>query len=320
MEDSSLATLAIPTKAVVIYHDHCVDGFGAAWSFNRLAAKDYSDGVEYIPMQYGQVPGIHNDSHNIDLYILDFSFDRTTTLLLSDFYGSVTVLDHHKTAADVLMGWDHGRKNLEIVFDMGRSGAGITWDYLSDGRCARNELIDYIEDRDIWIWTLEYSKEINALIGFTKKEFAAYDKMSEMLMFHKDSVIDMGALLLESNERHCASIIAATKRDIRINGKQGLVCNCNGQFASDVGNMLAKESGTFGATYYTDTNGDTKFSLRSIGDYDVAEIAKLFGGGGHRNAAGFALKDPEIDGTGVTIWNITTPRYIDDLPDDYEVN
>ncbi|MBI5492143.1 MAG: bifunctional oligoribonuclease/PAP phosphatase NrnA [Deltaproteobacteria bacterium] len=33
-----------------------------------------------------------------------------------------------------------------------------------------------------------------------------------------------------------------------------------------------------------------KVSLRSKGDVDVAEVSKVFGGGGHRNAAGFTLK------------------------------
>ena len=33
--------------------------------------------------------------------------------------------------------------------------------------------------------------------------------------------------------------------------------------------------------------GMLKGSLRSRGDVDVAEIAATFGGGGHRNAAGF---------------------------------
>jgi nanoRNase/pAp phosphatase (c-di-AMP/oligoRNAs hydrolase) len=32
-----------------------------------------------------------------------------------------------------------------------------------------------------------------------------------------------------------------------------------------------------------------KCSLRSNGDYDVSAIAKAFGGGGHRNAAGFQV-------------------------------
>jgi phosphoesterase RecJ-like protein len=35
--------------------------------------------------------------------------------------------------------------------------------------------------------------------------------------------------------------------------------------------------------------GKTKVNLRSQNEYDVAKVARLFGGGGHRNAAGCTL-------------------------------
>ena len=35
-----------------------------------------------------------------------------------------------------------------------------------------------------------------------------------------------------------------------------------------------------------------QYSLRSRSDFDVSEIAKKFGGGGHAKAAGFATKEP----------------------------
>jgi oligoribonuclease NrnB/cAMP/cGMP phosphodiesterase (DHH superfamily) len=38
-------------------------------------------------------------------------------------------------------------------------------------------------------------------------------------------------------------------------------------------------------------------SLRSRGDYDVASMAKYFGGGGHKAAAGFSIPDDFIDST-----------------------
>lgn len=34
-------------------------------------------------------------------------------------------------------------------------------------------------------------------------------------------------------------------------------------------------------------SGKFQYSLRSRGDFDVSAIAKKFGGGGHKNAAGF---------------------------------
>ena len=40
-------------------------------------------------------------------------------------------------------------------------------------------------------------------------------------------------------------------------------------------------------SYFKTNSGKYKYSLRSKGDFDVSIIAKAFGGGGHKNAAGF---------------------------------
>jgi nanoRNase/pAp phosphatase (c-di-AMP/oligoRNAs hydrolase) len=53
--------------------------------------------------------------------------------------------------------------------------------------------------------------------------------------------------------------------------------------------MLAAECGTFGLLWYVSSRGTINCSLRSQGEYDVSKIAKVFGGGGHRNASGFQL-------------------------------
>jgi len=42
-------------------------------------------------------------------------------------------------------------------------------------------------------------------------------------------------------------------------------------------------------------NGQISVSLRAKGDCDVAEIAKSFNGGGHRNAAGFRFSDKSVE-------------------------
>lgn len=71
---------------------------------------------------------------------------------------------------------------------------------------------------------------------------------------------------------------------------KGLAANCPRHLADDVGNELAKACGTFGLCWYLSSDGVTAFcSLRSIGDYDVEAIAKTFGGGGHKNSAGFEV-------------------------------
>ena len=70
-------------------------------------------------------------------------------------------------------------------------------------------------------------------------------------------------------------------------GANGLAANCPPHLQSDVGHELANQSGTFGLLWFIDKDNNCRCSLRSNGDYDVSAIAKAFGGGGHRNAAGF---------------------------------
>src|SRR5690606_19050130 len=43
------------------------------------------------------------------------------------------------------------------------------------------------------------------------------------------------------------------------------------------------------AGMYYQKDGNTYWSLRSIGDFDVSKVAKDLGGGGHKNAAGFIV-------------------------------
>jgi nanoRNase/pAp phosphatase (c-di-AMP/oligoRNAs hydrolase) len=57
---------------------------------------------------------------------------------------------------------------------------------------------------------------------------------------------------------------------------------------SDTGHLMAQ--GEAFAAYYWDTPTGRVFSLRSTDEgLDVSEIAKQYGGGGHRNASGFRV-------------------------------
>ena len=63
------------------------------------------------------------------------------------------------------------------------------------------------------------------------------------------------------------------------------------QYSSEVAGELAKDTQyPFGACFFVRGDGLKIWSLRSdrnLGDFDVSAVAKLRGGGGHRNAAGF---------------------------------
>ena len=71
------------------------------------------------------------------------------------------------------------------------------------------------------------------------------------------------------------------------------IANAPYSFASEVAGEIAGQDGTeFGACYFEVEQNRFQYSLRSRGDFDVSEIAKKFGGGGHKNAAGFTVWGP----------------------------
>ena len=68
---------------------------------------------------------------------------------------------------------------LKAIFDMERSGAGLTWDYFYPGR-PRPWLIDYVEDRDLWRFKIEDAEVVNAYISTIPYTFEAWDEASSI--------------------------------------------------------------------------------------------------------------------------------------------
>lgn len=293
-------------KAVVIYHDNCLDGFTSAWAFHRLRGFEYTDGVTYIPASYEE-PFPSFPEGPCDLYILDFSYSRAELEYFCPLFNTVTLLDHHKTAMENIgpKVWplEQWPDNLGMVLDMQRSGAGITWDWFSKDPVGRSKLVSYIEDRDLWKFNLPFSKEISAYIQMQKRDFNSWDILEEDLLWNFDTVTNSGGLLLRQRDQ-IVEELAAAPRKMEIFGLDGVrmahahCINCPPSLSSEAGNHIVTDYGTVGVTYHQDVKGRTKFSLRSRDDLeDVSKIAKAFGGGGHRNAAGFIVREPDAEET-----------------------
>lgn len=260
----------------VIYHANCVDGFTAAW----CAWLKYGDvGVEYIPAQYGDPPPSNIEGQ--DVLIVDFSYPRDVLLRMRDDATSFfRVFDHHKTAEADLKGLDF------CVFDMERSGAGLTWDLLWGN--PRPLLVDYVEDRDLWRFKLNYSKEINACIGSYPYDFETWSILSTSDL---DDLITQGKAVLRAMDKHIATQLPLASLEYFAGYKDIPVLNCTYAISETIGAL--SEGHPFAVGWFQRANGQYVYSLRSRSDFDVSEVAKKFGGGGHKNAAGFTVRHRE---------------------------
>ena len=293
-------------KPLVIYHADCTDGFGAAFA----AWLKLGDEAEYLPMRYGQAK-LHEalpfNPLNREIYILDFSFERQIMEFIFKDAKRVVWLDHHKTAFEM---WCVEERTLHkaeddrgyIILDNNKSGALLAWEYFHPDTEVPM-LVKHIDDRDRWQFKLEGSKELHAALQSYKpwsfeqwgsKFWPNCGRMPELWNRTQrySDLIKEGASILRAQDAHVKSMVKqARKCKVMPSGNtfvgwDGLAVNAS-LHQSEAGHKLANQSGTYGLVWYVAADGRVNASLRSNGDYDVSAIAKSFGGGGHRNSAGF---------------------------------
>jgi oligoribonuclease NrnB/cAMP/cGMP phosphodiesterase (DHH superfamily) len=168
---------------------------------------------------------------------------------------------------------------------MNRSGAGITWDFFFPGQ-PRPRLIDHIEDRDLWRFKLPHTREIQANVFSMPYDFAVWD---DLMALDPMDLVPGGQALERKHHKDVAELVDATRRRMVIGGHDVPVANLPYTMGSDAGHLMAQGE-PFAACYYDGPLG-RHFSLRSTdAGVDVSEVARGYGGGGHRNASGFLAK------------------------------
>lgn len=323
-------------KYLICYHANCIDGWASAWACARglfevesisksditLRAVNYNDDQQYYDEEIQQY------SH---IYFVDFSVSVAVLQQLCTHTVRVYVVDHHKTARDMYLN-DPNVHNIVttknedtdevikftgqmaqafIIFNINESGATLTWKYFFGGYLPR--LLWYIRDYDLWKFEDSATNYINRYLRIQEKDLMHWNLLQAKFEdeYKLQEIIKRGKAIHRYHLQLVADYVEQADKCF-ISGEEGFISNCSKHFADDVGQELAKRSGTFGCTYSQMKEGRIQFSLRSIGDYDVSELAKKHGGGGHKNAAGFILSQPSGDtifpdedsAKGIEIWHI----------------
>jgi len=256
----------------VIYHAECTDGFGAAYS----AWKQLGNRAEYYACKHGTPPP---DVKEKNVVILDFSFDNATTKKMIEDSNELLVIDHHKSAMVEL----HDISNTR--FDMTKSGAMLSWEFFHPGKDPP-KFIKYIQDRDLWNWELEYSKEFSAAFDMVPFEFEEFEKFEDDSVF--DDACKRGSFILAYSKTVVKKVCEQAQKR-KFEEMDVLVVNSS-HWMSEIGARLAPDCDFAMIWYWDHEQKHTKVSLRGFHEtVDVSEISKKFGGGGHKKAAGFQL-------------------------------
>ena len=293
-------------KPLIIYHANCTDGFGAAFS----AWQAWGDDADYVPAHYGDCV-ISAGSMDIGdknypltdrtVIILDYSIPVSEMCELMETANYVIWLDHHKTAFDAWCGPDYLKPDRQsfrqnsytrnsgetipctFYLDNQKSGAQIAWEEFVGIDVPM--LIHHIADRDLWKFKISGTKAVIEGLRMEEESFRQWNSLLTIEGYER--VSRNGEVLLRATQSRVSKATRGELHPVTLRDIKGLALNATTDI-SEIGHAICEKSGTFSLTFFI-KDGEAIISLRSQGVVDVSAIAKYYGGGGHRNAAGFRM-------------------------------
>jgi oligoribonuclease NrnB/cAMP/cGMP phosphodiesterase (DHH superfamily) len=283
-----------PASVIILYHGGCKDGFMAA----AIGKKRFGEGmVFYIPLSPNEatlVASIDTLPYppDTEIYCYDVSFTKKTLDLIIKKYPDIKIFDHHKTTLEAIR---MGEYSHNVHCDIEHSGAVLAWNHLFPGEDVPLA-VRYIEDRDLFVNKMAYTEEINTWLWVCYPcELVEIDRWVALLDGESwaDVAILQGALILKTHKQLMADIIKTAT--YHVIGGHKVACVETNLFRTDIGALIYNSDAVdYVMIWRTDLSTQKVFvSLRSK-TVDVEAIARRFGGGGHRLAAGFEIDIPSF--------------------------
>ena len=269
----------------ILYHGNCYDGFGAA----LCAWLALGDGAQYIPVLYGQAPPALPPEAKV--LIVDFSYPREQLIEIHRSVDLLRVLDHHVTAQEALAGlpW--------ATFDLSKSGAVLAYEHFFPATAQAQPdiglwpFVMYLQDRDLWTFELPSSREVAAALRAYPFDFCVWEALASRRFAN---LAAEGEAVLRHQDQ-MVKIMCEQAVWVVLGGHSVPVVNAT-VFFSEVGEELCKRfpEAPFAGYYLDRADGVRQWGLRSRNGFDTSVVAKMYGGGGHAGASGFATKVPEV--------------------------
>jgi hypothetical protein len=270
-------------RRICFYHAGCPDGFGAAWA----AWKAWGPQGEYRPRGHDDALR-PQELAGAEVVFADIAPPNAGLRQLAREAARVLVLDHHVSAlerfrAEPDLAAEVAARGHEVRFDLEHSGATLAWRHFHPD-APPPALLRYVEDQDLWRWRLPDSEAVNAAIHSYPRRFEVWDELAKAPV---ERLVAEGVPIARAQrievERALLSAHAVTVGGLRLEAVNALFLR------SQIGHELASRRvhGAPCGVVYRVTGRRIDCSLYSIGDFDVSRLAARYGGGGHRNAAGF---------------------------------
>ena len=278
------------------YHHDDADGRGAAAIISMF--EEDRNHENYIEVDYVQELPIDKISKDEKVYFVDYSFSEKTLPSLKkilEITNNVIWIDHHQSSLDLIK----AHKELDDIRGIrynGISGMALAYMYLYDKLDMREvpQYIQRVSDFDCFKFELGVDSE-HFILGLQSYKYGPLDEIWRTLYLDSEngdalveSMIHTGRIIKAYNTNADADYLAKYGFEGELDGYSAIILNkrC---YSAAFGDEINKHDIACCFWLVGDSYTHSVFTTKK--DIDCEKLAKKFGGGGHKGAAGFTTKD-----------------------------
>lgn len=272
-----------------------LDGRGA-----RALVAQYENNYneeDYFEVDYVQELPLDKISKDEKVYFVDYSFSKNTYHVLLEILKiteNIIWIDHHQSSVDLLMEHFDELEHIKgTVKNEKISGAGLTWMYFNkkDDLSEAPEFVKLISDYDCWILSnkdaMFFKLGMDALPNKSVNDEVWSLLLSDSI---ENDLIKMGRTIALYNENDNREYCEKYSFETKLPGYDYKVLACNRKSNSLLFGDKINEYDIV-CPFVFDGDVYTYSLFTNKDDIDCKKIAESFGGGGHKQAAGFTSEN-----------------------------
>lgn len=286
-------------KKFIVYHKADFDGVCSAAIISHHF--DNEDDVVLVPFDYGDIIDISKFA-GFDVYMADCSLPVEDMVKIGEICNKFYWFDHHKSAIQSIMPeiselTTAGK--IQTYTNTKQSGCELVWAALHMGK--PNGAIDLLGTYDTWRndnkdrWEKAVLPFQYGLRAFSNNldpnaKFWASIVDGEKQFIAK--VIDMGTYLLQYEREQNKQACNTGSFECKLPSGESAIALCTHSKGSQLFDSIYDEKKHDVMIPFKFNGIEWAFSIYSTNkDIDCSKIAQSFGGGGHKGASGFKMKE-----------------------------
>jgi len=301
-------------RRICFYHND-LDGHCAG----AIVAKNFDWDIELIPINYNDPFPWDKINKETEVWMVDFCLQPFSDMVkLKEECKRLTWIDHHETALNEYQKYTKDKHSFQGIRSLVLSGCELTYIYF-DGRTKHagwpkdpteqvdNLAVSLLGRYDVWKWkdvpnALEFQFGMRLLETHPGKEkgrelwkiLLGSQRASERCI---DKIVEEGRVVLRYREQQNKKQALGSCFQVEMNGHKFIVANVgytNSQFFDSVIDKFPEAVGVMSFHYRKKCWNISLYEIKGRECPDMGELAVMYGGGGHKGAAGFQVPNKSM--------------------------